>query len=157
MQAECRRLLQELLRAPQLQASTISAAYQSSNAHIPDNFAGPWLRALCQCAAHAVGMRKCYSGMFLSHLQVLGGSEELQKGVGPSRPPLVHTPSRLMYRSALNLAPSSPDVRIPDSVTGCQAYAARVFARCCSVLCDVDMDLHSPGARSAFCSLLTRM
>ncbi|BDA48578.1 probable exocyst complex component 4 at N-terminal half [Coccomyxa sp. Obi] len=30
LQAECRRLLQELLRAPQLQASTISAAYQSS-------------------------------------------------------------------------------------------------------------------------------
>lgn len=35
VQAECRRLLQELLRAPQLQASTISAAYQSSGSRCP--------------------------------------------------------------------------------------------------------------------------
>jgi hypothetical protein len=35
VQAECRRLLQELLRAPQLQASTLSAAYQSSESKGP--------------------------------------------------------------------------------------------------------------------------
>lgn len=60
MQAECRRLLQELLRAPQLQTTTISQAYQSSELTRAQTLL-PFLHALqcfdfTECSVSAVSL-----------------------------------------------------------------------------------------------------
>ena len=135
MQAECRRLLQELLRAPQLQASTISAAYQSSTAHVSTAL----LHRGCVHRAFMLdlpGNAECYSGMFLASIAGAGWLRGASEGSG-SLPTAsgTHTFSFDVQVSTRPYALILHHICQPRSATRRGNGIAGRSARCSSALC----------------------